>query len=182
MVAEQKEKLTLKPARSPHDPAKIGDLLYCDLSCYQPTSQIKCFSGPEGKEMGGRRGVLGGGIQEDKLKSGKEDLEKGLEGAVLREVCTQGRAVVQLWLLPPSQLAISVGVQLSLWMASSLGDALKHTAIWRILTSLPSQSSRSQARRPGLGVIQSEQLPTHSPKVIGLEGPHWRNGAAGHGL
>lgn len=88
----------------------------------------------------------------------KEDFgERAGSGSVER--FAPGRVIVLLWLLPPSPLAINIGMQLSLWIASSLGDT--HTAIWRILTSLPSQSSGSRARWPGPGLSnQSTPWPT----------------------
>lgn len=43
-----------------------------------------------------------------------------------------------------------------------------HAAIWRILTSLPIQSSGSQARRPSPGLSNQSAFVTRFPKVIGL--------------
>lgn len=78
-----------------------------------------------------------------------------------------------LWLLPPFPPAINAGVQLSLWIASSLGDSLKrmhthgHMENINIITK-SKQWVTSAATRPR--VIQSEHPLTHSPKVIGLGG------------
>lgn len=43
-----------------------------------------------------------------------------------------------------------------------------HATIWRILTSLPIQSSGSQARRPSPGLSNQSAFVTRFPKVIGL--------------
>lgn len=104
-----------------------------------------------GPQPGTERWGLLHSSQQEKLKSGKRGFgRRAGSGSVER--FAPGGVIVLLWLLPPSPLAINAGVQLSLRIGSVLGDthncAHTHTAIWRILTSLPIQSSRSWARRP----------------------------------
>lgn len=76
-----------------------------------------------------------------------------------------------LWLLPPSPLAISAGVQLSLRIGSVFGDTHRcmhthsHMENINIITN-SKQQVMGTATQPQ--VIQSEHPLTHSPKVIGL--------------
>lgn len=94
-----------------------------------------------------------------------------------------GRAIVLLG--PPSPLAINAGdAARPAEIASSLGGRTQtHTAMWRILASLPSQSSRSRGTATRLRVVQSEHPVAHFPQGDRIRegGQRWRDDAAGHG-